>query len=59
MMRARERKIGSAFYNNADVTIANRTLVNINWDSIQITPTPTGDIEITENVFWHTNTKET
>ena len=35
------------------------TFDNIDWDAIQITPTKTAKIEITDNVFKHTNTTDT
>lgn len=35
------------------------TFDNIDWDAIQITPTETAEIEITGNVFKHTNTTDT
>lgn len=35
------------------------TFDNIDWDAIQITPTETAGIEITGNVFKHTNTTDT
>ena len=35
------------------------TFDNIDWDAIQITPTKTAEIEITDNVFKHTNTTDT
>ena len=35
------------------------TFDNIDWDAIQITPTKTAEIEITGNVFKHTNTTDT
>ena len=39
--------------------ITNCAFDNIDWDAIQITPEPTASIEITGNVFQHTNTTET
>lgn len=42
-----------------EVVIKNCTFDNIDWDAIQITPTKTAEIEITGNVFKHTNTTDT
>lgn len=39
--------------------ITDCTFDNIDWDAIQITPTKTAEIEITGNVFKHTNTTDT
>ena len=39
--------------------ITDCTFDNIDWDAIQITPTETAEIEITGNVFKHTNTTDT
>lgn len=39
--------------------ITDCTFDNIDWDAIQITPTKTAEIEITDNVFKHTNTTDT
>ena len=41
------------------VVIKDCTFDNIDWDAIQITPTETAEIEITGNVFKHTNTTDT
>lgn len=41
------------------VTITGCTFDNIDWDAIQITPTKTAGIVITDNVFQHTNTTDT
>lgn len=41
------------------VVIKDCTFDNIDWDAIQITPTKTAEIEITGNVFKHTNTTDT
>ena len=40
-------------------TITGCTFDNIDWDAIQITPTKTAGIVITDNVFQHTNTTDT
>ena len=40
-------------------TITGCTFDNVDWDAIQITPTKTASIVITNNVFQHTNTTDT
>ena len=42
-----------------EAVITGCTFDNIDWDAIQITPTETAEIEITGNVFKHTNTTDT
>lgn len=42
-----------------EAVITGCTFDNIDWDAIQITPTKTAKIEITDNVFKHTNTTDT
>lgn len=42
-----------------EAVITGCTFDNIDWDAIQITPTETAGIEITGNVFKHTNTTDT
>lgn len=42
-----------------EAVITDCTFDNIDWDAIQITPTKTAEIEITGNVFKHTNTTDT
>lgn len=42
-----------------EAVITGCTFNNIDWDAIQITPTETAGIEITGNVFKHTNTTDT
>ena len=42
-----------------EAVITGCTFDNIDWDAIQITPTETAGIVITDNVFKHTNTTDT